>query len=178
MKYLRKILAISIITTIVLASTITSAANIAINNTTATTPSNVGIQTTVLTITDTITGTGFSDTNEITSATITTLSGTGISTTLAPIGADGNDAISTLTISTADLTDNTSYIVSFTTATGDFGTTTLRIGTPTNDTLTVTASVQPVLKFAMQSNSEAFGILSTSYATVTTGLEVGTNAVN
>ncbi|MFC1797724.1 hypothetical protein ACFLY2_00630 [Patescibacteria group bacterium] len=75
MKLLKKVTAVTTIAAIILASTITNAANVAINDTTATTPGNVGVTTTIITVTDTVTGTGFSDANEIVSAEITNLDG-------------------------------------------------------------------------------------------------------
>lgn len=175
MKTIKKISAIISIAAIILANTITFAENAAINNTTASTS---GLVSGVDTITITDAGGSFTSTWEIVSATITTLSGATVTTTLAGTWDDTNPNTSTLAIQTADLTDNLTYIISFTTASGDFGTTTLSVGTPTNDRLTVTASVQPVLKFDIESINESFGTLTTATWTVTTGIEVGTNAVN
>lgn len=172
MKYLKKILAISTIASILIASSITT--NAAINNTTAT--SADGLQNTVITITDS--GNEFINTNEITSATIKKLDGTAATATLTPTWTTGDDATSTVTITGADLTIDTSYIIMFTTANGDFGSTTLRVWETTNDTLTVSASVEPMLKFAMESNNKDFGVLTTAYSTVSTGIEVWTNAIN
>lgn len=177
MRNFKKLTAISTILAILLTNSMSFAANSAINNSTATAAAWA--------IGDTITITSawnFPDGAEISSATITNLnwSATTNGTTLtAPVGASWTDDTSVLTVATWNLTDNTSYIIAFTTVDGDFGTTTLRLGTPTNDTIAVTANVQPVLKFALQSNSANLWTLTTAFwAWITTWVEIGTNAVN
>jgi methionine-rich copper-binding protein CopC len=175
MKILKKITAITIIASIVLASTITSAANTAINSSTAAAGVAGAIGDTI-----TVTNTGeFPDGDEIATATITLLDGTAAGiTTLSADGDNADNDTTTVTVAGANLVNNTAYIVSFTTTSGDYGVAQLNIGTPTNDVLTVSANVQPVLKFALQSTSQDFGTLTSVYAGVTTGLEVGTNAIN
>ena len=48
----------------------------------------------------------------------------------------------------------------------------------TDSNLTVTGIVLPVLQFELEATSKDFGVLTTSYGAVSTGVEVGTNAVN
>lgn len=173
MKYLEKIVAITTIASLLIASSITT--NASINGTTAT--STNWVVGTTITITDS--GNGFTDLNEITSAVITNLDGSPAwTTTLTVVWDNSNIATSEVVIATADLTDNTSYFIQFTTDNGDFGTTTLRVWTPTNDSLTVTATVEPVLKFGMESNNGSFWVLSTTATWITTWIEIWTNAIN
>lgn len=73
------------------------------------------------------------------------------------------------------LANNANYIVSFTTTSWDFGSAVLSLGT--GNTVTVSAQVEPVLSFAIQSSTLSLGTLSSSYAPQTTWLEVWTNAM-
>lgn len=175
MKYLKKLSAITIIASIVLSNTMTFAATI--NDATAALDWTVAVGQTI-----TITSTGnFPNGDEIASATITDLDGTATAnaTTLTAGWDNGVDDTSVLTIAVGALTDNTSYFITFTTVSGNYGTTTLRAGSPTNDIFTVSATVDPVLKFGIESSSDDLGVLTTAFGGgVTTGLEVGTNAVN
>lgn len=176
MRNFKKLTAISTILAILLTNSISFAANSAINNSTASAGAAWAIGDTI-TITS---ATNFPDWEEIASATITNLDWSAAwATTLTPDWDNTNDDTSTLTVAVANLTNNTSYIITFTTVDGDFWTTTLRLGTPTNDTIAVTANVQPVLKFALQSNSANLWTLTTAFwAWITTWVEIGTNAVN
>jgi hypothetical protein len=74
------------------------------------------------------------------------------------------------------------YTISFVTASWDYGAAVLVVNKDTykSNELTVTGAVLPVLKFAIEDADRAmwFGILTSTYTWVTTGLEVGTNAVN
>jgi len=173
MKYLKKILAISTIASILIASSISTNAAW-INGATALASGLTTGQT--ITITKL---TAFPDGDEIASATITKLdwSAAWTTTLTAPVGASWTEDNSVLTIATTDLNDNTSYFITFTTVSGDVGSTTLRVWTPTNDTLTVSASVEPMLKFAMEANTQNLGMLTTTATGVTTWIEVGTNAI-
>jgi hypothetical protein len=74
------------------------------------------------------------------------------------------------------LNTTTRYTIAFQTVSGDFGWAVLVINT--DNTLTVTGTVLPVLKFALEATSKDFGVLTATYTGVTTGIEVGTNAVN
>lgn len=74
------------------------------------------------------------------------------------------------------LNTSTRYTIGFKTVSGDFGGAVLVINTDSN--LTVTGIVLPVLQFALEATSKDFWVLTTSYTGVTTGVEVGTNAVN
>jgi len=174
MKNFKKLTAISSILAILLTNSISFAANSAINDATATA---AGFTTTSkITITSTW---NFADWEEISSATITNLdwSATTNSTTLTADWDNADSNTSILTIATWDLENNKSYIISFTTVDGDFGTTTLKIGTPTDDRIGVSARVQPILKFALESTSMDLGTLSTTFKSETTWIEVWTNAV-
>lgn len=171
MKYLKKIVSVTSIATLLIASWVTT--NAAINGTTAT-YSDITIGSTI-TITDI--GSSFSDTNEINTAKITLLDGSSVSANLTANGANGSDTTSTLTIAWADLSDDTSYTIIFTTVEWDFGSTTLRLWDSTNDSINVTATVEPVLKFALENTNQDLWVLSTTANSVTTWVEVWTNAV-
>lgn len=92
----------------------------------------------------------FIDSNEITSATIKKLNGTAAgTTTLTAPGTTGANDTSKVTIATADLGNNTSYFIYFRTANNDFGVAQLNAGTPTTETVSVTATVDPILTFSL-----------------------------
>lgn len=74
------------------------------------------------------------------------------------------------------LNTTTRYTISFTTVWGDFGAAVLVINQ--DNVLTVTATVQPVLKFAIEDNNANFGVLTTTSASITRWIEVWTNAIN
>ena len=74
------------------------------------------------------------------------------------------------------LDTSTRYTIGFKTVSGDFGGAVLVVNTDSN--LTVTGIVLPVLQFELEATSKDFGVLTTSYGAVSTGVEVGTNAVN
>lgn len=174
MKYLKKITAIATIASLLIATSISTNAA-AINGATAST-AGTWLQTETIVITD---AWSFPDGDEIISAVITNLDGTAAwSTTLTAQWNNADSDTSVLVIASDNLMNDASYFIQFTTVSGDFGTTTLRLGTPANDTLTVTAAVNPILVFAMESNSESFWVLSTTATWVTTWIEVWTNAVS
>lgn len=74
------------------------------------------------------------------------------------------------------LNNSTRYSISFTTANGDFGAAVLVVNQ--DNRLTVTATVQPVLKFAIEANTADFGVLSTTTGSISKWVEVWTNAIN
>jgi len=123
----------------------------------------------------------FTDANEIVSATIKKLDGTAAGiTTLTAVGANAVDTTSQVTIATSDLVNNTSYFIYFRTANNDFGVAQLNAGTPTTETVSVTAVVEPTLTFTVgTTGSVNLGTLvagTTSWSTGTTDLSVATNA--
>lgn len=153
------------------------AVNSAINGSTVVASGNV----TTSTITVTNAG-AFPDGDEISSATIKNLDGTAAGATTLTVG--GNNAAadtSVLTVATADLTNNQAYIVFFRTTSGDFGSVTVNVGTPTNDRVTVTATVEPTLSFTITQSggTTALGTLtSSSFNTDAVTLSVSTNATS
>ena len=74
------------------------------------------------------------------------------------------------------LDTSTRYTIAFKTVSGDFGSAVLVVNT--DNTLTVTGIVLPILKFELEATSKDFGTLTTSYGAISTGVEIGTNAVN
>ena len=133
------------------------------------------------TITVTAAGAEFTDANEITKATIKDLDGTATAnaTTLTVWGANTVDTTSILTIATWNLVDNTTYIVSFNTANGDAGAFQMSVGTPTDTSVIVTATVEPILKMDFANTALDLGILSTTadtYTAQTVAITTATNA--
>ena len=177
MKNFKKILAsISLVAILALNASFTIVNAAAINSSTA-------VATVAGAIADTITVTNtwnFPDGDEISSATIKKLDGTAAWTTTLTVGGNNANAdTSVLTVATADLTAATSYIISFWTTSGDFGTVVLNIGTPTNNTVAVSATVDPILTMTLSATTSALGTLSasaiTDWATDTT-VTIATNA--
>ena len=129
----------------------------------------------------TVTGTGFTDTNEITRATIKDLDGTvtAAATTLTVGWANAVDTTSVLTLATWDLTNDTTYIVTFNTANGDAGAFQMAVGTPTDTSVEVSATVEPILKMAFSNAALDLGILATTadtYTAQTIDITTATNA--
>ena len=121
--------------------------------------------------------TNFPDGDEIASATVKNLDGTAAgATTLTAGGDNADDDTSVLTIAGANLTDNTAYILSFRTVSGDFGSMQIAVGTPTNNQVAVTATVEPTLTFNLDSSNIALGVLNTSYTDGNVTYDVATNA--
>lgn len=149
-----------------------NAANVAINGATAT---NV---TTALTITK---AGVFTDTNEITFASLKRLDGSAATTTVAGYAATAwlND-VSEITLN-ADPTvwdNNQILVISFVTATGDFWSAQLVVGTPTSNTVTVTANVVPTLSLALTNTTVSLGSLSTAGAVSSSSDPTATVATN
>ncbi|MFZ4461527.1 MAG: hypothetical protein ACOYN2_03135 [Patescibacteria group bacterium] len=167
----------SVIAIATVSTLIVNATNAAINGATAT---NV---TTAVTITK---ATVFSDANEITFATIKNLDGTapaGGLTVSTYGGANTVDSTSVINLSAdpAVANDNKVLVISFVTATGDFGTTQLTVGTPTNNSVSVTANVVPTLSLTLANTTVALGSLDAAnvvHSTVDPTATVRTNAVN
>jgi len=173
MTYIKKLTAITAIAAIMLTNFISFATDAPINGATSIATGNT------IGAIITISKTGiFIPANEIDSAIITNLDGSAVATTTFTFTA-GTDDDTILTIADLALANDTSYIIAFSTIDGDYGTTTVRVGTPTNDIVTVTASVQPILKFGMENNSAALWVLTTAFGGwLNTWIEVGTNAVS
>ncbi len=155
---LKKSIALASALAVVAVSTLSVyATNTAINGATA------SYSTTTVTVTNTAAFTNGS--NEITFATIKNLDGTATTggLTLTPSGAGTNDT-SVLTISADPSTtdDNKVLVISFVTATGDFGTAQLTVGTPANNTVSVTANVVPTLSLTLSGTTVALGALDSS----------------
>lgn len=115
------------------------------------------------TITITSSGSSFTDANDVTAATITDLDGSAVVGTTFTYGLDDtNDAISVLTIATADLTDNQSYMLSFSTEGGDYGVVQVSVGTATDNVVNVSATVEPTLSLVLANTAVDLGVLSTA----------------
>lgn len=72
-------------------------------------------------------------------------------------------------------------VISFVTATGDFGTVGLTIGTPTNNTVSVTANVVPTLSLTLANTTVALGSLDVAnivHSSTDPTATVRTNAVS
>ncbi len=129
----------------------------------------------------TVTSTGnFPDGDEIATATIRQLDGTAAGTTTLTVGGDNADNdTSVVTIATANLTNNLAYIIFFRTTSGDFGSTTVNVGTPTNNNVVVSATVTPILSMALSNTTVDLGVLSAASvtsSTTDTTVTVATNA--
>lgn len=136
------------------ASFMANAANAAINSSTA---ANV---TTALTITN---AGAFPDGDEINFASLKRLDGSAATTTVAGYvgnNADGNTSVITLSADPTVGDNNQILLISFTTVSGDFGTAQLTVGTPTANTVTVSATVLPTLTLALANATVALGTLS------------------
>lgn len=158
------------------ANFVANAANAGINGSTA---ANV---TTALTITNV--GGQFIDANEITFASLKRLDGSAATTTVAGyVGANATANTSVITLS-ADPTvgdNNQILVVSFITATGDFGTAQLTVGVPTSNVVTVSANVAPTLTLTLTNAAVALGTLDTAsivHSVSDPTATVTTNAVN
>lgn len=133
------------------------------------------------TITVTAVGSEFTDTNEITKATIKNLdwTATANATTFTYGWVNGTDTTSVLTIATWDLVDDTTYIITFNTANGDAGAFQISVGTPTDTSVQVSATVEPILKMDFANTALDLGILSTvadTYTAQTITITTATNA--
>lgn len=130
--------------------------------------------------TDTLTVTVVKDftLDAVTSVSISTNTGASVYSATGSVvtDADGSFTITGVDFDAEGMNTATRYTISFTTA-NDHGAAVLVVNN--DNQFTVSATVQPVLKFAMQTTSDDLGTLTTSYGVgVTTGLEIGTNAVN
>lgn len=132
------------------------------------------------TITVTAAGSEFTNANEITRATIKNLDWTATTTTLTVWWANTVDTTSILT-TVWDLTNDTTYIVTFNTANGDAGAFQMEVGTPTDTSVKVSATVEPILKMDFDNTDLDLGILSTTadtYTPQTIAITTATNAKN
>lgn len=140
-----------------MASLTANAANAAINGATA------SVTGTALTITK---AGVFTNANEITFASLKRLDGTAATTTVSGYAATaGQDNVSQITLSadpTGNADNNNILVVSFRTAGGDFGTAQLTVGTPTNNTVTISANVAPALSLTLTNTTVALGTLNTA----------------
>lgn len=150
-------------------------------NPTASVVSGVGAINDTITITS---ATNFPVGDDIASATIKTLAGVAVAGTTFTYGA-GADDTSVLTIAGAGLTNNTAYILTFRTTSGDFGSIQVNVGTPTNNQVAVSATVEPTLSFSIGGGSHdgnttlAFGSLTVdTFAADDLELTYATNAVS
>jgi len=164
----KKIIATISLVTMFIASTVVNAAPI--DNATAKVTLSWDNNNEILTVENIVNASGSFDYVEIISNTWTTVytwstfatnSSTGFT-----IDADFDTVLNT----------STRYSISFKTDTWDFGAATLVVNQ--DNRIVVTASVQPVLKFAIEDGTSDFWVLSTSTWTITRWIEVWTNAVN
>lgn len=117
--------------------------------------------------------------DEIVSASIKNLDWTTAWTTTLTTSVDWSDDTSTLTIATADLTNNAAYIVSFVTTSWNAWAVMVNVWTPTNNVVTVSASVLPTLSMSITNPAINIWDLSTVWTTqaaTTSVVSVSSNA--
>ncbi|MDD4530276.1 MAG: hypothetical protein PHO80_01855 [Candidatus Gracilibacteria bacterium] len=91
-------------------------------------------------------------------ATIKNLDGTAAGATTLTYNTATADTL-VFNVATANLTDNAAYVVSFLTNDNLYASAKVNVGTPTNDVVTVTATVLPTLTMALSESSLNFGTL-------------------
>lgn len=171
MKNMNKIFAILTIIVFTL-STIVNAANTPLDGATA----NITLSgnTTAETLTVTQNGKDFTADN-VNLVEIKNNAGTIVYTNTSVTNANGSFTIVGNDFDTS-LNNTTRYTIAFKTVSGDFGWAVLVINT--DNTLTVTWIVLPVLTFALEASSKDFEVLTTNYKSISTGVEIWTNAAN
>ncbi len=169
MRSFKKIIATISIVTMLIASTIVNAAPL--DNATAAVTLDWGAGSDTLIVSNITSASGAFDYIEITDNAWTSVYTWSVFDTNTSTGF----SITSVDFDTT-LDNSTRYTISFTTTGGDFGAAVLVVNQ--DNRIVVTATVQPVLKFAIEDWVTDFGVLSTSLSTITRWIEVGTNAVN